>query len=454
MQIHTPRQSKFAGQQRRPPAIPVTTIIAVCLFLLMGASSLAANEVTEWNDIAGRATLASGLAGNPLFESRVYAITQAAVHDALNAIDRRSEPYAYYGLPAPGASAEAAVATAAHLVLVDQFKRLMAYGYLSQQAMLDAAYAASLARVPAGEAKTRGIAVGNGAGSRLLALRENDGWDKQEVLDRSYPRGTSPGEFRPVPGADFAILPAWGKLPPFVLFRADQYRPGPPYRVDSKKYAEDFNEIKHLGGDGVTTLSARTSEQTVIALFWLEDSPLGWNRIARVVAAGRGLGPWETARLLALLNLALADGYIANWDTKHYYNRWRPITAIREAATDGNSDTTADPTWMSLAPTPSGPEYDSGHALEGGAAAEVMRRFFGTDNIAFTTCSTTLPPGSTCNDPNRVTRSFTSFSQAAAENALSRILVGYHFRNAINQGLQHGGSVGHHTFVHFLRPLR
>ena len=109
---------------------------------------------------------------------------------------------------------------------------------------------------------------------------------------------------------------------------------------------------------------------------------------------------------------------------------------------------------MSLVPAPAGPEYDSGHALEGGAAAEVMRLFFGTDNIAFTTCSTTLPAGSTCYDPKPVTRSFTSLSQAAEENALSRILVGFHFRNAINQGLKHGSKLGHHTIVHYMRPLR
>ncbi|MGH9631962.1 MAG: vanadium-dependent haloperoxidase [Bryobacteraceae bacterium] len=204
----------------------------------------------------------------------------------------------------------------------------------------------------------------------------------------------------------------------------------------------------------MTTPSARTPEQTHIALFWVESSPLGWNRIARIVAADRGLGQWKTARLLALLNLALADGYIANFDTKHYYNRWRPITAIREAATDGNPGTAADPAWTSLAPTPPGPEYDSGHALEGGAAAEVMQRFFRRDHIAFTTCSTTLTAGSNCSDPNPITRSFTSFSQAAEENALSRILVGYHFRNAINRGLRHGTRIGHHTFVHFLRTLR
>jgi hypothetical protein len=429
-------------------------IIATWLLLAFGGSALAANEVMTWSEIAGRASVASGLGGNPIFESRVFAITQAAVHDALNAIDRRAESYAYHGPLMPGASPEAAVATAAHLILVDQFDRLQAYGYQSPRAMLDAAYAASLGRIPDGIAKTQGITVGNSAGSHLLALRKNDGWDKQPFLDYTYPQGTAPGEFRFIPGTNFAALPDWGKLPPFALFRADQYRPGPPYRVDSKKYAEDFNEIKNLGGDGVTTPSARTPAQTQIALFWLENSPLGWNRIARTIATGRGLGLWETARMLALLNLALADGYIANFDTKRHYNRWRPITAIREAAADGNPETDPDPAWMSLAPTPPGPEYDSGHALEGGAAAEVMRRFFGSDHVAFTTCSTTLPAGSNCSDLNPVTRSFTSFSQAAAENALSRILVGYHFRNAINQGLQHGTSIGHHTFVHFLRLLR
>jgi hypothetical protein len=427
----------------------------LCFFL--SASRLSANEVTKWNEIAGEAAFASGLAaspGNPLFESRVYAITYAAIHDALNAIDRRYEPYAFHGLLTPGASPEAAVATAAHRVLVNQFKLLTAYGFTSQQSMLDAAYDSSLALITDVPAKNQGITVGAAAANSILTLRANDGWDKQVVLDSTYPQGTAPGEFRFLPDTNFAFLPLWGTLPPFVLFRANQYRPGPPHRVDSKKYAEDFNEIKDLGGDDVTTPSARTPEETEIALFWLESSPLGWNRIARSLAAARGLGLWESGRLFALLNLSLADGYIANFDTKAQYNRWRPITAIREATTDGNPDTTADPTWTSLVPTPPGPEYDSGHALEGGAAAEVMRRFFGTDRIAFTTCSTTLPAGGTCHDATPVTRSFSSLSQAAEENALSRILVGFHFRNAITQGLRHGGKLGHHTFVHYLRPVR
>jgi hypothetical protein len=428
--------------------------IPVCLFVLLGGSALAANEVTTWSEIASSASFTSGLTANPLFESRVYAITQAAVHDALNAIDGRFEPYAYRAPLTPDASPEAAVATAAHLVLVDQFNRLIAFDYPSQQAMLDAAYADALARIPDGPAKTQGITVGEAAASSLLTLRENDGWDKQTVFDHDYPQGTAPGEFRFVPGTDFAFLPTWGEVAPFTLFRADQFRPGPPHDIDSKRYAEDFDEIKNLGGDGVTTPSARTPEQTEIALFWVESSPLGWNRIARIVASDQGLGLWETARLLGLLNLALADGYIANFDTKAHYNRWRPITAIREADADGNPATAADPTWTSLSATPAGPEYDSGHSLEGAAATAIMRRFFGTDKIAFTTCSTTLPAGSTCDDPAPIKRSFTSFSQAEAENALSRILVGFHFRNAINQGLPHGTRIGRHAFYGFLRPLR
>ena len=149
-----------------------------------------------------------------------------------------------------------------------------------------------------------------------------------------------------------------------------------------------------------------------------------------------------------------ADGYIANFDTKYYYNYWRPITAIRLGDTDGNPDTTGDPGWTPLLDTPPVPDYASGHSVQGGAMSEVLRLFFGTDNISFSTCSTTLPPGSTCNDASPVTRSFTSFSQAAAENGLSRILVGIHFRKAVTEGIKHGGKIAQHTFVHYLRPLR
>ena len=174
-------------------------------------------------------------------------------------------------------------------MLLDQFNRLIAFGFPSQQATLDAAYAASLALIPDGAAKTSGIAIGEAAAAAILALRENDGWDTQTVLDFNYPQGTAPGEYRFTPPFNFVFMPQWGTLPPFTLHNAAQFRPGAPYPTKSKRYTEDFNEVKSLGGDGITTPSARTPDQTEIALFWLESSPLQWNRIARTVSATAGL---------------------------------------------------------------------------------------------------------------------------------------------------------------------
>ena len=419
----------------------LAAVSTVCLYLLLGASGLTADEVTKWNGIAGDASFNSGLSGIPPFESRLYAMTHAAIHDALNAIDRRYSPYELNSLLIPGASPEAAVATAAHQVLVDQFNQLIAYDLAPQQAMLDAAYVSSLAAIPAGPAKDAGILVGHAAAAAILSKRANDGWNQKDLQPLKYSdylQGTAPGEYRFTPPNNFAFLPNWGKLPPFVLFRADQYLPSPPYPVDSKRYTADYYEIKNLGGNGVTTPSARTPDQTQIALFWFESSPLGWNRIARTVSASKGIGLWENARLFALLNFASADGYIGSFYAKYYYKYWRPITAIRLGDIDGNPDTVGDPTWTPLRETPAIPDYDSGHSVQGGAISEIMRLFFGTDNIAFTTCSTSMPAGSTCNDPSPVTRSYTSFSQAAAENGLSRILVGIHFRKAVTEGIDHG----------------
>lgn len=429
-------------------------------FVLGGARQVAADEVTKWNEIAGKAAVDSGLSplgplGNPFFEARIYAMTHAAIHDTLNAIDRRYRPYALHlHKPATGAaSPEAAVATAAHAVLVDQFNRLIDFGYPSQQAALDAAYAASLALIPDGAAKTAGIAIGEAAAAAILALRVADGWDTVTLLDFSYPQGTAPGEYRFTDSFNFVFAPEWGTLPPFVLRHAAQFRPGPPYDVSSRRYAADFNEIKSLGGNGTTTPSARTREQTQIALFWVGSSPLQWNRITRTVSAARKLNLWQNARLFGLLNLALADGYIGMSNTKHHYRFWRPVTAIHEAATDGNADTSADPTWRSLVDCPPDPEYDSGHSIQGGAGAQVLKRFFGTDRVSFSDCSTTLPAGSTCDEASQVTRSYTSFSQAADENGISRILVGFHFRKSVKEGIEHGRKIANRAVNRFLRPV-
>jgi hypothetical protein len=163
---------------------------------------------------------------------------------------------------------------------------------------------------------------------------------------------------------------------------------------------------------------------------------------------------WESARLFGLLNMALTDGYIGSFETKYLYNYWRPVTAIQLAATDGNPDTEADPTWTPLVPTPPIPDHDSAHSVEGGAAAQVLRRFFRSDRISFETCSLTLPAGSTCNDADPVLRSYGSFTQAEKENGVSRILVGFHFRNAVDDGIKHGRRIGSRAVRLFLRPVR
>jgi hypothetical protein len=389
----------------------------------------------------------------------MYAMMHIAIHDALNAINRRSRPYVFDSQAPAGASPDAAVAAAARQVLVTLINEPLNPDFLAafRAAGLDsveADYTAALAAIPDGIAKTQGIDVGHAAATAILALRANDGSDTL-LIDPAYPEGTVPGEWRFTPGFPFAFGPGWAEVTPFVLKDADQYRPGSPYKLTSKKYAADLNEVKSLGGDGVITPSARTPEQTEIALFWIESSPLSWNRIARTVSASEGLDLWENARLFGLLNMAMADGYIGTFETKFHYNYWRPVTAIRLADTDSNPNTDADPTWTPLDPTPPIPDYDSGHSVEGGMAAQVLKRFFKEDAISFTACSLSsqLPVEKRCGGASEIRRSFTSFTQAAEENGVSRIYVGYHFRNAVNEGIKHGSKIADRAVSLFLKPV-
>jgi hypothetical protein len=439
-------------------------VLAVCLaagVLLASAtgsrSEPGPNAVTAWNANAGEAVIAACfLGGFAPQEARMYAMMHVAVHDALSGIDRRSRPYAVSLSATPGTSPDAAVAAAARDVLVTvlgSFSFFLPAACISGGiASVEADYAAALGAIPNGPAKTQGVALGQAAAAAILALRSADGFNTPPI-DPNYQEGTAPGEYRYTPGTPFAFAPHWGDVTPFVLQDSSQFRPGPPYSLTSHKYAADVNEVQRLGGDGVTTPSARTNEQTEIALFWVESSPLAWNRLTRAVATADGLDLWESARLFGLLNLAMADGYIGSFETKYHYRFWRPVTAIRLAAIDGNPATIADPTWTPLVQNPPIPDYDSGHAVQGGAASEVLRRFFGTDELSFSACSYTLPAGQTCTDATPTLRHFTSFSQAADENAVSRIYVGFHFRDAVETGTRHGEKIGNRAVNHFLRPV-
>jgi hypothetical protein len=463
MRIQTTRRSIsvviFVALLTSLIAVPLVRRVAAAGKPASLASPAGGDAVTLWNANAGVAATAACLAplNNPLHESRIYAMMHVAIHDAVNAIDRRSRPYALDVQAEAGASPDAAVAAAARDVLVALIAQLPLE--LHTQACIDAgvtsaeaAYAAALAAIPDGQAKAQGIAVGRAAAAAVLHLRADDG-AVGPFLNFACPQDTDPGEYQCTPGTPFIVFEEWENVTPFVLHHSSQFRPGPPYAVDRNKYTADFNEVKSLGGDDVTTPSARTVDQTEIALYWWESSPLKWNRIARIVSADQGLTLWENARLFGLLNMALADGYIAMVDSKNHYNYWRPITAIRAADTDGNPDTTSDPTWTPLRPTPPNQDYVSGHAIEGGAGAEVLKQVFGTDQIPFEDCSETLPAGSSCSEATPVLRSYTSFSQAAAENAYSRILIGFHFRKSVEAGTDYGRKIGQRAANLYLRPV-
>ncbi len=405
--------------------------------------------VLDWNEAASRAAAAACIAplDNPLNESRMYAMAQLAVHDALNAIHRRAASYGPTFTAARSADPRAAVAAAAHDTLVSAIAEIQAP---VPQACRDAGVASvegfyrdQLARLPGGPAQRTGLAVGQRAAAGIIALRRGDGADTA-LVDADFRQGDTPGAWRFTPGFPFAFAPEWGRVKPFALTSAGQFRTPGPLRLTSARYARDLNEVKALGGDGVTTPTRRSPEQTEIALYWLESSPTLWNRVARQLAASRRLDGWQQARLLGQLNMALADGYVATFTTKYRELFWRPVTAIREAGTDQNPWTSPDETWTPLRPTPPIPDHDSGHSVEGGAAAGVLATFFGTDDLRFAVCSDSLPDRP-CGSPAPTVRRFRSVAQAAAENADSRVYVGFHFRYATEVGTQHGLRIGRWT---------
>ena len=400
----------------------------VLVSCIVGSPNLArADMVTDWNQttLNTQAAVPFGIRTPPA--TRALAMVHAAIYDSVNAIYRQYAVYAVNAQAPNGTSPEAAAIAAAHSVLLAL--------YPSQQANLDAAYAASLSQIPDGQSKTDGINLGQYVGASILALRSNDG----STLNPPYNQPPAPGVWQPaVPGT--ALFVGWGQVTPFALNSGSQFRGEGPPALTSLEYATDFNEVKSLGAINSVT---RTAYQTETALFWAENSQINWNHIAQSAAITRQNSLAENARLFALLNIAGADTAIAVFDSKYTYDFWRPIAAIRAAGTDGNPDTVPDPTWTPLLVTPAHPDYTSQHSAEGSVFAEVLADYFGTDDIGFSLTTSTAPGG--------VVRSYTSFSQAARENMESRILVGYHFRTACRHGFNQGKQVGSYVFHHFLR---
>lgn len=385
--------------------------------------------VLDWNATAHQVIKAADGYADPLAASRALAMMHLAMHDALNAA---SPQYASYTRTAAVRDADPALAavTAAHDVLLAL--------YPAQQALLRASLDESAHDAGIGATAVRGAELGREVAVAVLARRSKDGSAGSE----SYREGRDAGDYRFVPGTDFLFAPHWRKLEPFALRAPEQFRVAAPPALGSSEYTQAFHEVKASGGS--TPDAKRTADQTHYAAFWYEFSDAGWNRVARVVSRARPQDLWQRARTFALLNVAMADAYIAGWDSKLHYDFWRPVTAIRMAADDGNPATQADAHWNPLLPTPPIQDHPSTHSALGAAAAVVLAHCFG-DKTAFSFASPSALPANP-------TRSFPSFSAAALENADSRVRAGLHFRFATTRGLQLGRQVGAHAVATLLTP--
>lgn len=405
--------------------------LGTCLLVCTAISATArADVVTDWNIELLDAVRATSTP--PPKASRAMAMVSGAVYDAVNAIDGTHQPYVASLNASPTASREAAAAQAARDVLVSL--------YPARQTAFDARLATHLKAIPGSTARAAGIALGGNAANQMIAARIYDG--SSTIVP--YTPGTQPGDWRPTaPGNQPALLPNWPAVTPFTMTRGGQFRPAGPPALTSATYTQDYEEVRALGSLNSAT---RTADQTEIARFWADgagtETPPGhWNTIARTVGEARGQSISENARMLALLNLSLADAAIVSWDCKYENDFWRPITAIQEGDTDGNSLTVDDDAWTSLLVTPPFPECTSGHSTFSGSAAAVLASFFGTDAIAFETGSDPLPG---------VMRDFDGFWSAAEEAGRSRIYGGIHFEFSNQQGLSSGAQLGDYVASNFL----
>lgn len=397
-----------------------------------GPVSRQSNEtILYWNEVAYNAF------GGPQYQhslmaSRINALVQLSMHDALNGIEEKYGRYAFHGKDKK-ADAIAAAASAAYTILVNEIP--------DRKSFLDSALTKSLSLVKDGDAKTRGIVLGKDAALAVLSIRGNDG--AQGDVVGAIPPSDMPGIYQPVPPFTFLFAPHWENVKLFSLNRKDQFRVKPQPLISSAEYTTAFNEVKLFGQKNSVV---RTAGQTFYAKFWYEFSEAGWNRVARTVIKDKNMNMLDAARLLALVDMAIADAYIAGWDSKIRYNFWRPVTAILKADIDGNAATDVDIAWEPLEVTPPVQDYPSTHSALGNAAATVLARVLG-DNTSFTMTSPTALPAGTA-------KSFQSFSQAANENADSRVMAGIHFRFACVAGQKLGNDIGHWTVDNHLKPLK
>ena len=371
-------------------------------------------------------------------EAAVYmGIVHVAIYDATVAVEGGYRPF----LPTPRAPAHtspaAAIAAAAHDTLVGLQPALGLNA--GQQAILDGDFAAYLAAIPDGTPKTNGLAVGRQVAAAMIAWRTNDGRDQNPTVANLDPPAPGPGVWQPDPTRPVLGLRLPG-IRPLALTAASQFRPNGPLALSSQKYADDLGQVEQLGAIDSST---RTPDQTEQALFWTDHDLRVWNDGLLALAAHRGLDIAQTARMLAIAHVAGGDAMIACFDAKYHYWFWRPYQAIPAADTDGNPNTTADPTWQPLAATPNFPEYPSAHACHSTAVVTALDAFFGTDKVPMTLDSRVT----------HTTRRYDRLHDIVKDVDWARVLVGFHFRNSDLQGSTLGRKVGRYVAMHYFKPI-
>ena len=379
--------------------------------------------VGEWNRLLLDSVAATNTA--PPAASRMMAMVHCAQFEAVNSINRNYRCYDQYFPTSANTDADAAAAQAARDTLVHLFP--------ARQAIFDARLAADLGAIANGAAKSNGIALGQASAASMLAARSSDNSSMSIV----HNGGTAPGQWRPTPsGFQSAALPHWRYVTPFVVNSAQQFMAPPPPSLSSNEYATAFDEVRRLGS---ASSAERTPYQTDTAFLWRAGGntvtpPGQWCQVAQQLADTQGLNTEQSARLFALLGMAVADAGITAWETKNTYDFWRPINGIQLAGTDGNDLTVADPSWQPLFNTPNHQSYTSGHSTFSSSAAALLAAFFGTDNLGFTVTG------------DGRSRPYTSFSAAAADAGMSRIYGGIHWQFDNTAGLQSGGAIGSWVF--------
>ncbi|MCC7083777.1 MAG: phosphatase PAP2 family protein [Pirellulales bacterium] len=435
---------------------------------------MAGDAILHWNAIALDAVSRdhSSLNGNspaaenigPCRAARVLAIVQTAMFDAINSIKGKYEPYLLKVVGSSAANIDAAVGQAAHDTLIALYKR--------QKSEIDAALMEWLGDVKNGPAEQMGIALGKTVAKTILAARKNDG--SQAASD--YEIVNLPGHHQkdPLNPTQGLLDPQWGGVKTFGIKHADKFLPPPPPKLSSPQYAQALDEIVRLGGDGVTTPTLRTQEQTEIGIFWAYDGTQGlcapprmYNQIAAKIAVEHGNSEYENARMFALVNIAMADAGIVGWGAKYDYDFWRPVVGIRGADLDGNPQTHQIANWTPLgAPasnetfpndfTPPFPSYVSGHAIFGASLFKTLEYFYGTKHISFSFTSDEFNGETT--DHNgvarpEITRHFDNLRDAAYENGISRIYLGIHWRFDMEEGVRAGNRIAVNIFRRLMEPL-